>query len=127
MSMRDLTALDAHRMRGPRIVQIFGSEGDAGCGAFMLASALDGGMLRIVAADGMGWDHVSVSREDRCPRWEEMEQVKRLFFRDTEVAMQLHVPVADHISHHANCLHLWRPQVGAIPLPPSLMVAPRPG
>lgn len=73
-------------------------------GAFQL------GPLRIVCSDGMGWDHVSVSRADRCPTWEEMEMVKRRFFKPTETVMQLHVPESDHINNHQHCLHLWRPQ-----------------
>jgi hypothetical protein len=104
-------------------------------------------MLQIVASDGRGWDHVSVSLPTRCPTWSEMCWVKNLFFLPTEVAMQLHVAEADHISFHSCCLHLWRPQAygevaaimeqwgaecdwkvhdiaGKIPLPPSDMVAP---
>jgi hypothetical protein len=39
-----------------------------------------------------------------------MAFVKRLFFRDDETAMQLHVPASDHVNQHPYCLHLWRPQ-----------------
>jgi hypothetical protein len=53
-----------------------------------------------------------------------MEHVKRLFFKDDETAMQLHVPPSDHLSLHPYCLHLWRPQDREIPRPPSIMVAP---
>jgi len=65
--------------------------------------------MRVMASAGMGWDHVSISRQNRCPNWPEMEHIKRLFFRDDETAMQLHVPPSDHISIHPYCLHLWRP------------------
>jgi hypothetical protein len=78
--------------------------------------------LRIIASFGGGWDHVSVSIFHRCPGWAEMEAVKRAFFADDEVAMQLHVPPADHVNIHPNCLHLWRPQNQPIPLPPTLFV-----
>ncbi|MBY0392106.1 MAG: hypothetical protein K2Q27_02440 [Novosphingobium sp.] len=71
---------------------------------------------------GMGWDHVSVSLPARCPTWEEMDHIKRLFFRPDEVAMQLHVGDGDHISNHAYCLHIWRPVDQSLPLPPSIMV-----
>ena len=95
---------------------------------------LDGGAWRltyrgqsmlVVASHGMGWDHVSVSLKHRTPNWAEMEYVKRIFFEDHETAMQLHVPVDDHISIHPYCLRLWRPQGAKIPLPPSLMVGPK--
>lgn len=93
-----------------------------------MPDAEDGGCfayrgLNIVASWGLGWDHVSVSRPDRCPTWEEMDRVKRAFFHPWEVAYQLHPAVADHINCHPFCLHLWRPQHAEIPLPPKVMVA----
>ena len=74
--------------------------------------------LRVIASRGGGWDHVSVSLANRTPTWAEMEYVKRLLFKDDEVAMQLHVPVKDHINNHPYTLHLWRPHGKSIPLPP---------
>jgi hypothetical protein len=52
-----------------------------------------------------------------------MEQIKRLFFNDNEVAMQLHVTPDNHISVHPHCLHIWRPHDVEIPLPPKEFVA----
>lgn len=92
----------------------FGEDG----GAFMLPSPA-GGSLAVVASDGGGWDHVSVSRSDRAPTWDEMELVKHAFFHADETAMQLHVPPSEHINVHPNCLHIWRPQRVKIPRPPS--------
>lgn len=91
-------------------------------GAFRMASPVDGEDLRIVATSGMDWDHVSVSRKDRCPDWTELEHVKRIFFWPYECAMQLHVPVADHINNNEFCLHIWRPQKVEIPRPPGILV-----
>jgi hypothetical protein len=123
--MRDLHTLDRYRRQGPEVVEVFGSAGDAGAGAFEVPSCIDRQSLRIVASTGYGWDHVSVSRRNRCPNWAEMEQIKRLFFEATEVAMQLHVPVSEHLSHHPYCLHIWRPQDREIPMPPAIFVAPK--
>lgn len=91
-------------------------------GVFKLPSPQDGASLRVIASTGEGWDHVSISRPLRPPSWTEMEHVKRLFFRPDEVAMQLHVPPADHINLATTCLHLWRPHVAVIPVPPKWMV-----
>lgn len=91
-------------------------------GAYRVSSRVDGVELHVVASIGLGWDHVSVSRRKRPPNWAEMEQVKRLFFKDDETAMQLHVPPTDHISFHPHCLHLWRPQHCEIPRPPNELV-----
>lgn len=124
--MRNLNELSRHRvMLPPNIAALWGVDpaGDSICGAFVLLSPIDRRQLRVIASNGDGWDHVSVSLSNRCPRWQEMEFIKRTFFLPDEVAMQLHVRPDDHISHHPFCLHLWRPHVGAIPLPPSAMVA----
>lgn len=99
-------------MHGVKIVE----QGDDG-GAFLV-----GGLLRVIASDGLGWDHVSVSKEHTVPTWSEMETVKRIFFRENETALQFHVPPSDHINRHKNCLHLWRPQHAAIPRPPKELV-----
>lgn len=117
--MRPLRLLDAFRHHEWEM-QIAGAPGDDTVGAFRINGPKR--VLRVIASAGDGWDHVSVSLPDRPPSWEEMEHVKRLFFRDDETAMQLHVPPADHINHHPNCLHLWRPHEGAIPRPPAYLV-----
>jgi hypothetical protein len=122
--MRNLNLLNAWRLTDPAIIRHWGWAGDETCGAFELPSPIDKSGLRVVASSGEGWDHVSVSRVNRCPNWQEMEYVKRMFFRDNETAMQLHVPPSDHLNLHPHCLHLWRPLDQEIPRPPAIMVAP---
>ena len=123
--MRDLSELDVFRLTSPELLRFYGWSGDSTCGAFVIPSPVDRKPLHVIAAADLGWDHVSVSRPNRTPTWGEMEHIKRLFFRDDEAAMQLHVPVAQHISLHPNVLHIWRPHGHPpIPLPPPLMVAP---
>lgn len=100
---------------------IYGQPKDYG-GLFLIEKK-DGNLL-ILVSNGEGWDHVSVSLEDRCPTWEEMEFVKRLFFYPDEVCMQLHVAASKHLSFMPYCLHIWKPQNQQIPMPPSIMVAP---
>lgn len=80
----------------------------------------------IVFSTGDGWEHVSVSMSDRCPTWDEMEDVKRHFWNGSDTVMQLHVPEKEHRNCHPYCLHLWRPINGEIPRPPGIMVAPDP-
>lgn len=124
--MRNLRLLDAYRDVSPSVIALYGDAGDETCGAFLVPSPIDGGAIRIVASSGEGWDHVSASRHNRCPNWPEMEHVKRLFFRDNETAMQLHVPPSEHINCHPYCLHMWRPHAVEIPKPPSIMVGINP-
>ena len=93
-------------------------------GAFKVPHRPTNVVLHVIMSTGFGWDHVSVSLKNRCPNWPEMEHVKRVFFRDDETAMQLHVPPAEHINHHPYTLHLWRPLEAEIQRPPGWMVAP---
>jgi hypothetical protein len=124
--MRDLNELNRYRLCSPEVAKMFGTYGDGSCGCFQVDSPTDSRPLFIIASSGLGWDHVSISHRSRCPNWPEMEHVKRLFFLPDEVAMQLHVAVADHISHAEHCLHLWRPHYAAIPLPPPELVGAPP-
>jgi hypothetical protein len=124
--MRDLRELDRFRVVNEYTARYFAGAKPAEVGFFELP-LLDRPniSLQVLATAGLGWDHVSVSLPFRCPTWDEMERVKRLFFRDDETAMQLHVPPADHVNHHPYCLHLWRPLRGAIPRPPAALVGPK--
>jgi hypothetical protein len=78
--------------------------------------------FKVIASDGMGWEHVSVSLPNRCPNWEEMCHMKSLFWDDDECVVQFHPPKSEYVNNHANCLHLWKPLNGEIELPPSLLV-----
>lgn len=122
--MRNLRLLDAYRRTDRAVVEFYGWAGDETGGVFEVPSPIDKASLLVIASNGEGWDHVSVSRTNRCPNWIEMDHIKRLFFRDDEVAMQLHVANKDHISIHPNCLHIWRPHDATIPLPHKIFVGP---
>ena len=120
--MRNLHELDVYRMRGEAVREVYGWDGDETCGAFTVPSPVDRQPLVIVASSEGGWDHVSVSRRNRCPNWAEMEHIARLFFRDDETAVQFHVPPSDHINVHDHCLHWWRCQNELFPRPPGIFV-----
>jgi len=96
----------------------------AGCygggGAFVLKRGST--RIKVVASWGGGWDHVSVSLNTRCPTWDEMCWVKRKFFADDETVIQYHPAESDYINCHPFCLHMWRPQLAEIPLPPKIFV-----
>lgn len=121
--MRNLNLLDIYRDTSKAVREFFGTIGDHTCGAFFVPSPIDAAPMRVIASSHGGWDHVSVSRTNRCPNWPEMEHVKRMFFKDDETCMQLHVQPSEHINIHPHCLHIWRPQQETIPLPPGIFVA----
>jgi hypothetical protein len=90
-------------------------------GAFMLKLA-HAQTLFAIASDQWGWEHVSVSRRDRCPTWDEMCQVKAMFWDAEDCVVQYHPPESEYVNQHPNCLHLWRKIDQPYPLPPSIMV-----
>lgn len=70
-----------------------------------------------VEDDGRVWLHVSLSRPNRCPSWEDCVAVKRIFIGDDRTAYQVIPPQRDYY----NCglpgrgqyvLHLWAPMDG---------------
>ena len=128
--MRNLRDLQIQRYRRAdrAVVECYGNVGDSTCGVFQVPlprpkGKRDHPLATVIASAGDGWEHVSVSLRARCPTWDELEYVKRLFFRPDEVAMQLHLPPSEHTSAHPFCLHLWRPTDRDIPRPPAEMVA----
>lgn len=91
-------------------------------GLFFVPGARQGDVLRVIASDGEGWEHVSVSMPNRCPTWAEMCRVKDLFWSDSDCVVQFHPPRSDWVNNHQYCLHLWRPIDADLPRPPALMV-----
>lgn len=87
------------------------------------AFRIPGGLV-VIASDGLGWDHVSVSLQDRCPTWDEMKRVKEMFFTDDEPAFQIYPTKGQYRNYHPHCLHWWRPQNDTFPLPDPIQVAP---
>lgn len=114
--MRSLNRYNAHRVRHPATNDV----GDAWNGCFVFV--LDGVRFFVMASTGGGWDHVSVSTDGRTPHWNEMDRIKRMFFRDDEMAVQIHPPVMQHVNMHDYVLHLWRCQDEQMPKPPMIMV-----
>lgn len=81
--------------------------------------------LRVLASDGEGWEHVSVSTANRTPTWDEMVRIKNLWWSEDETVIQYHPPKSEYVNYHPFCLHLWKPINKSIPLPPSILVGPK--
>lgn len=89
-------------------------------GAFRLRT----GMM-IIASDGGGWEHVSCSFHNRTPTWDEMCEVKAMFWDDEDTVVQYHPAKSEYVNIHQHCLHLWRLIGVPFPEPPSMMVGPK--
>ena len=59
-----------------------------------------------------GWEHVSVELQARrLPTWEEMCEIKDIFWNDEEEVVQIHPKKSQYVNM-AEALHLWRPVGG---------------
>lgn len=94
--------------------------GDDYNGAFKIN--YQGSYYLVIASNGMEWEHVSVSNNQRIPSWEVMNKIKEMFFEDEEVVIQIHPKKSEYINIAKNCLHLWRPINKEIPTPPKGLV-----
>lgn len=91
--MIDLHKLDKFRLKD-REREFYGCTGDSGNGVFKVY--VGGKSFRVIASNGMGWEHVSVSpgsaQRKCCPTWDEMcaiavsEDVKMLVEKELESA-----------------------------------------
>lgn len=114
--MKDLHTLDAYRLLDYER-RFYGTTGDGGNGVFKVF--VKGKSLHVIASNGGGWEHVSVSKPNRCPTWDEMCAIKDMFFGPEECVVQYHPPKSEYVNNHPYCLHLWRPIGQEIPRPPA--------
>lgn len=83
---------------------------------------LHGSIFVFVCSIGGGWDHVSVSNKKRCPTWQEMCEIKDIFFNKNECCVEYHPAERDYVNIHPNCLHIWKPRNQDFPKPPKIFV-----
>lgn len=64
--------------------------------------------------DNRIWMHVSYSRKDRIPSYEDSKRVLRAFVGDELEAYAVYPPKARWVNVHPHCLHFWIPLEGPI-------------
>src|SRR5215831_14844233 len=120
--MSDWTRLN--RGRVPREKDpVYGSDPSYGfCGMFCLV--INGLKVKMLAGDGRGWQHVSVSIHGSSlpPSWSIMCQVKDLFWETEDWVIQFHPAHSEYVNNHPGVLHLWKPTQADFPKPDRLMV-----
>jgi hypothetical protein len=95
-------------------------QGDGNNGYFVIP--FESYEFDVIASDGGGWEHVSVSMPKRTPSWKQMCYVKTLFWDDEDVVIQYHPAKKDYVNMHEHTLHMWRPTGQELPTPPKLFV-----
>ena len=99
--------------------------GDEANGAFIIDRYNNGEFYLVIASNGQGWDHVSVTIHKKnggsvkkCPSYQEMMMIKEKLFSEEDVVFQLHPREEDYINTHPYCLHLWKPNNCNMVVPP---------
>ena len=114
-------------MKTPRLCIIRHGDDGGWAQAYLNSSKKKNEPATVVFSWGADWDHVSVSFRRRCPSWEEMAEIKQLFFHPEEVCFELHPAKSEYVNDHPFCLHIWRQQKETIPTPPAWMVGVKRG
>lgn len=81
-----------------------------------------GKYLNFIFSYQLGWEHLSVSMPHKTPSWEQMCQMKNIFWGEDEVCVEYHPRKEDYVNNHEHCLHIWKPTETELPTPPSILV-----
>lgn len=67
--------------------------------------------LRVIVTDeihdGQLWQHVSISRKNRLPTWQDIRRVKDLMIGADEKAIMVLPKQAEYVNAHPYCMHLF--------------------
>ena len=114
--MKDLTQLNKYRLGKVQLLSIsFYGEDERYNGVFRIRLKSSYRWFNVIATNGGGWDHVSVTpyHHTRTPTWDEMCEIKNLFFEPEEECVEFHPKKSEYINLSKHCLHLWRPNDGS--------------
>lgn len=75
--------------------------------AYMRTDGLSVIVSGTVESDGKRWLHVSLSRKNRMPSYEDLQQAKWTFIGADNYAVQVFPPADKHVNIHPYCLHLF--------------------
>lgn len=113
--MKDLCYLE--RFREKEAEKRIGLRGDSHNGVFKVFLSRGRG-FRVIATNTFPWEHVSVTPSNQqrksCPTWDEMCEIKDMFFEDEEQVVQFHPKKSEYVNIHPYCLHLWRKMNGRL-------------
>ena len=102
--------------------KIIRTDFDGGFGEFKTGTMKG---MTVIWSYGGGWEHISIDGKNRMPTWDEMCQLKDMFFTEDECCVQYHPPKSEYVNNIPYCLHIWKPieqYSGVLTIPPSLLV-----
>jgi len=80
------------------------------CSRFWYVSRPDGPLKVIAGLERHGesrWIHISCSRTNRLPSWDDLKLVKRVLAGPERQAIQVLPRESEYVNIHPNCLHLF--------------------
>lgn len=78
------------------------------------------GLRVIISAgvfEGREWIHLSVSRKDWIPSWDDLRKVKVDFLGPDSYAYTVYPPASEYVNIHEKCLHIYSLESGERVLP----------
>lgn len=101
-------------------------DNDGNNGAFKIHPLKNRRDIYVIASDGLGWEHVSVSirqgKDIKIPTWDEMNYVKDMFWGEEDTVIQFHPRKSEYVNVHEKVLHMWRPIDRKFPTPDMKLV-----
>lgn len=70
------------------------------------------GRCRVIVSQDNGLWHLSISRKDRLPSYDELKYARYAYLPDVPYLVQIFPPKEDFVNVHQFCLHLWEPAAG---------------
>lgn len=68
------------------------------------------GQCVVVLSRDAGLWHISISRKDRLPSYDELKTIRYQFLPEVEYMVQVFPPKENFVNMHQFCLHLWEPK-----------------
>ena len=65
--------------------------------------------------DGQEWLHISFSRRNRIPDYDDIQLVKNNFIGEDRKAIMVWPEKSHYVNQHKYCLHLWQSEVNPLP------------
>jgi hypothetical protein len=79
------------------------------------------GACGVIVTKEYGKWHISVSRPDRLPSWDEIRDVRYAIAPDDVTMAMILPPKSSYINIHPNCLHLWEMAPSDFEIPPGIV------
>ena len=71
------------------------------------AKAFESGRLKVIKSTDANRLHLSISHQDRYPKWDEIKEARDYFLPPGKIFIMALPPEKYYVNLHKNCFHLW--------------------